>query len=258
MSSEILQFSISMVITASYFVLIWLVTKFYKPESLEVRFANSWKEAALAMGYVIVLFLIIAVVFFFMEQSAGGPVGTPRQFDVRRALLQWGVYAIISFIPISVIVKIRKQNFETIGVTRKNVKLSLGIGLILSLLLVSLSITPEQFLRRLFTLNTLYAFIYFLAVGLGEELMFRGFLQLRCSIWLGEIKGLILASTIMALVHLPQRIFVVGLDPLQALGSAISLIPFSILMGFLMLRTRNISGPAVLHTIANWVSVLYA
>lgn len=137
-------------------------------------------------------------------------------------------------------------------------KLSLGIGLVLSLLLVSLSITPEQFLRRLFTLNTLYAFLYFLAVGFGEELMFRGFLQLRCSIWLGEIKGLILASTIMALIHLPQRIFVVGLDSLQALGSAISLIPFSILMGFFMLRTRNISGPAVLHTIANWVSVLYA
>lgn len=258
MSSEILQLSISIVITAGCFVLIWLVTKFYKPESLKIKFATPWKEAALAIGFVIGLFLIIAVVFFFMEQSAGGPVGTSRQFDVRRALSQWGVYAIISFIPVSVIVKIRKQNSETVGLTRKNVKLSLGIGLVLSLLLLSLSITPEQFLRKLFTYNTLYAFIYFLAVGLGEELMFRGFLQLRCSIWLGEIKGLILASTIMALIHLPQRVFVVGLDPLQALGSAISLIPFSILMGFFMLRTRNISGPAVLHTIANWVSVLYA
>jgi membrane protease YdiL (CAAX protease family) len=258
MSSEILQLSISMVITAGYFVLIWLVTKFYKPESLEVKFANSWKEAALAMGYIIGLFLIIAAVFFFMEQSAGGPVGTPRQFDVRRALSQWGVYAIISFIPISVIVKIRKQSFETIGLTRKNVKLSLGIGLVLSLLLVSLSITSEQFLCKFFTHNTLYAFTYFSAVGLGEEIMFRGFLQLRCSIWLGEIKGLILASAIMAFVHLPQRIFVVGLDPLQAFGSAISLIPISTLMGFFMLRTQNISGPAVLHTIVNWVSVLYA
>ena len=257
MSSEILQLSISMVITASCFVLIWLVTKFYKPQSLKIVFANSWKEAALAIGYIIGLFLIIAVVFFFMEQSAGGPVGTSRQFDVRRALSQWGVYAIISFIPISVIVKIRKQSFETIGVTRKNVKLSLGIGLLLSLLLVSFSAT-EQFLCRLFTYNSFYAFIYFLAVGLGEELMFRGFLQLRCSIWLGEIKGLVLASVIMAFVHLPQRIFVVGLDPLQAFGSAISLIPISTLMGFFMLRTRNILGPAVLHTIANWASVLYA
>jgi uncharacterized membrane protein YhdT len=144
MSSEILQLSMSMVITAGCFVLIWLVTRFYKPESLETKYVTPWKEAALAIGFVIGLFLIIAVVFFYMEQSAGGPVGTSRQFDVRRALAQWGVYAIISFIPISVIIKIRKQSFETIGVTRKNVKLSLGIGLLLSLLLVSFSIT-EQF-----------------------------------------------------------------------------------------------------------------
>lgn len=256
MPSEILQFLISITFTASFFVLIWLVTKFYKAKSLEIKFATPRKEAALATGYVIGLFVIIGVVFFLLEQHAGVPIETSEQFDLRRALSQWGVYAIISIIPISVIIKTRKQSFETVGVTRKNTRLSLAIGVVLSLLTMSLSTTPERFLDRLLTHNTLYALIYYLAVGLGEELMFRGFLQLRCSIWLGEIKGLILASTIMALVHLPQRIFAVGLDPLQALGSAMSLIPFSLLMGFFMLRTRNILGPAVLHTIADWVSVL--
>lgn len=121
---------------------------------------------------------------------------------------------------------------------------------------MSFSTTPERLIDRLFAYNTIYAFTYSLVVGLGEELMFRGLLQLRCSIWLGQIKGLILASTIMALMNIPGRIFAVGLDPLQALVSAASLIPFSLLMGYFMLRTRNILGSSILHTIANWISVL--
>lgn len=257
MHSEILQFSISMVITGFGFVLIWLVTKFYKAQSLEIRFATPRKEAMLAIGYVVGLFLIIGIVFFFLEQYAGAPIGTSRQFDLRRALSQWGVYATISIVPISIIIKIRKQSFEAVGVTMKNTILSLGIGLALSLLVISFNIS-EQFLGRLFAYSTLYAFINYLAVGLGEELMFRGFLQLRCSIWLGEIRGWILASAIMALIHLPQRIFAVGLDPLQALISAMSLMPFSLLMGFFMIRTQNILGPAVLHTIVNWINVTVA
>jgi membrane protease YdiL (CAAX protease family) len=256
MPSEIEQFLMSIVFTAVFFFLIWLVTRFHKPKSLEIKFATPRKEAAFAIGYVVGLFLILALVFSFLTQSSGGQLGTPTQFDLQRALRQWGVYLVMSIIPISVIIKARKQRFETVGVTRKNLRLSIGIGLALSLLHVVLSTSPERFLDRFLSSNALYAFIYYLAVGFGEELMFRGFLQLRCSMWLGEIRGLILASAIMALAHLPQRIFAVGLDPLQALVSALSLLPFSLLMGFFMLRTRNILGPTILHTIADWVSVL--
>ncbi|NWF86431.1 CPBP family intramembrane metalloprotease, partial [Candidatus Bathyarchaeota archaeon] len=96
----------------------------------------------------------------------------------------------------------------------------------------------------------------YLAVGFGEELLFRGFLQLRCSVWLGEIKGLIVASVIMAFAHLPQKIFVMGTSSLQAVISATFLIPVSLLMGFFMLRTQNVFGPAILHTAMDLSNVL--
>jgi len=121
---------------------------------------------------------------------------------------------------------------------------------------LGLSNTLQDLLEKLFTTNSFYGLVYYLAVGFGEELMFRGFLQLRCCSWLGETKGLIFASTIMALGHLPERIFAVGLDPMQALVSAISLLPISLVLGFLMLKTRNTLGPAILHTMIDWVSVL--
>lgn len=256
MSSEMSQVLISIFFTAIFFVLIWLVTRFYKPKSLEIEFTAPWKEAFLAIGCVLVIFLAVTVVFFFWSKSAGGAIGTPEQYDLLKALLEWGIYAMISFIPVLVIIKTRQQGFETVGITKKNLKLSIGVGLVLSLLFVSLSTTLERLPERLFTYNTFYAFIYYLAVGFGEELLFRGFLQLRCSIWLGETEGLVLASMIMAFIHLPQRIFVLGLDPLQALVSATLLMSFSLLMGFFMLRTQNISGPVVLHTIAGLVGIL--
>ena len=256
MSAEILQFSMSVVFTACFFFLVWLIIKFHKPEILEIKFDTPWKEAALAIGYVIGLFIILAAFFFFLEQTTGAPLGTYEQYDLITALTWWGIYAAMYTIPVLIICKARKQNLETVGITKKNVRLSLEIGLVLSLLILFLSITPELFQEKFFTYNTFYAFIYFLAIGFGEELLFRGILQIRCSSWLGEIRGWILASTIMAIVHLPQRIFVLGLDPLQASVSALFLMPFSLLMGFIMLKTRSILGPTVIHTVTDWISVL--
>jgi membrane protease YdiL (CAAX protease family) len=95
-------------------------------------------------------------------------------------------------------------------------------------------------------------------VGFGEELLFRGYLQIRCISWLGVVKGLALASVIMALMHLPQRIFAAGFDPFQALASAVTLIPISFALGYLMLRTKNTLGPAIMHIILDWVSSIVA
>lgn len=259
MSFEVLQFLFSIVITSGFLVLIWLITRFHKPESLEVELADPKKEAALAVGYVIGLFLIITAVFFYLSPSVNASTRTLRLFAFGEALRQWAAYGAMSFIPVSVIVKLRKQSFQTVGVTKKNIGLSLAVGFIVSVLTIIINILSamqEWSWGRFLSYNALFAFVYYLPVGLGEELMFRGFLQTRCTIWLGTVKGIILASTIMALVHLPQRIFVAGLEPLQALASASSLLPFSFLMGVLMLRTNNILGPSIVHTVANWISVL--
>jgi len=258
MSFELGQFLFSLGVSCGLMAIVWFATRFRVPESLEVDFAHPRKEAAIAVGYVVGLFLMIAVAFFFLQPSSRTSANGSRQFDLWGALRQWAVYAVISLVPISVLIRVRRQRFETVGVTSKNLRGSVAVGILMSIVfvLVYLAATPKWSLNRLLSANALFGFIYFLAVGVGEELMFRGFLQIRCTLWLGEIRGLILASVIMAFVHLPQRIFVAGLSPLPALVSAASLLPFSFLMGLMMLRTNNILGSSILHTVVNWVSVL--
>jgi membrane protease YdiL (CAAX protease family) len=69
--------------------------------------------------------------------------------------------------------------------------------------------------------------LIFFGGGFGEELLFRGFLQTRCTAWLGSTKGLFSASLIMAFAHIPQRIFVQGMNPTEALFSCVLLLPVS-------------------------------
>ncbi len=252
---DLLAFLVSLAI---FFGITWLTTRFYKPEKLKVEFAAPWKEASIALGYTVVAFIMLAVVFFIWSQTIGRPIGTSDEYDVLRVLYEWVIYAMISFVPILVILRIRHQNSESVGFTMKNLKISVGVGLLLSALWLAFNTTPERFLSRALTSNTFYGFFYFLAVGLGEELLFRGFLQLRFVAWLGELKGLIVASLVMAFIHLPQRLFVAGMDPLQAMISATLLIPVSLLLGFVMLRTQNVLGPTVLHTIMDLTNVLSA
>lgn len=234
----------------------WLITRFCGSEKLKVEFAAPWKDAAIALGYTVAAFLALAVVFFLWSQSIGQPIGTSEEYDILKVLYEWGIYAMISFVPVLVILKIKHQNFESVGVTKRNWLLSISVGLILSALWLGVNTTPERFLSNAFTSNAFYGFLYFLAVGLGEELLFRGFLQLRCVTWLGDLKGLIVASVIMAYIHLPQRLFVVGMNPVEAVVSATFLIPVALMIGFLMLRTQNLLGPTILHIILDWTNLL--
>jgi membrane protease YdiL (CAAX protease family) len=255
-SEGLLALLFSLFSTAISFLITWVITRFIKPKKLEAKFAVPRKEALLSIAYVIAAFLVLAGVFFFWSQSIGRSIGTSEEYDISRVLFEWGIYAMISFIPVFAILKIRHQSLQSVGLAKTNWRLSIGVGILLSACFLAFNTTPERFLDRAFTFNTLYGFMYFLAVGFGDELLFRGFLQLRCSAWLGETKGLAVTSVLMAFVHLPQRIFVVGQNPIEAVFSATLLIPVSLLMGFLMLRTQNVLGPTVLHTMIDMINIL--
>jgi membrane protease YdiL (CAAX protease family) len=231
-----------------------LATKRHKPVDLKTDFENPRREALLSIAVVLSIAFILTIYIFLLYQIKGGPLGTPTQYYLAGALIQWGFYMVLFILPVLAVLKMKHQRLETVGITKKNAWFSVGLGIALAFML-SVLVTPIMGCAgNFFTSSAFYGFIYFSAVGFGEELLFRGYLQTRCVSWLGAVKGLVLASLIMAFIHMPQRLFAQGLGPIQAIGSAATVIPFSLAAGFLMLRTKNTLGPAFMHTILDWIS----
>ena len=83
------------------------------------------------------------------------------------------------------------------------------------------------------------------AAGVGEELLFRGFLQASLADWLGPWVGLALASLLFGLAHLITPTYGV----LAALLGAY--------LGGLWLACNNLLAPIVTHALYDFVALLY-
>ena len=126
-------------------------------------------------------------------------------------------------------------------------------GILLYVLLGGIFDTGEPLLSY----SGFYGLFSCFAIGLGEELLFRGLLQFRFVEWLGEKKGVITTSILFALMHLPMALvsFEISQGGLIIIGFFIFYLFYSsIFVGFLVNRTKNISGAIILHTAADLFS----
>ena len=205
------------VITLVYlpvFLVTWLATKRHKTEDLKINFSNPRREAVYSIAVVVLIVVILTVYIFSLYQNRGGALGTPTQFTLNSALFQWGLYGALFILPAFAAIKLRHQGLETLGITKKNAWFSLGIGVVLAVAFIAFAALTGGGVN-FFSANAFWGLSYYAAVGFGEELLFRGYLQNRCVSWLGGVKGLVVASVIMAFIHVPQRMFAVGLDPFK-------------------------------------------
>jgi membrane protease YdiL (CAAX protease family) len=236
------------------FALTWFATRHRKLEDPKIAFRSPRKEAILSLVIVaLVALMLTGYIYFRFQLNGGGALGTPSDYTLQMALLQWFGMGVMFLIPIVAIVKARRQTLAMVGLTKKNPGFSIGLGLLLGVVFAVIQISASGITGNLTAENVAFGFIYFLAVGFMEELLMRGYLQTRCVSWLGASKNLIVASVIMAFYHLPHRMFAVGFDPLQAVISAVELLPISFAFGFLMLRTKNVLGPPLMHTLVDWI-----
>jgi len=165
------------------------------------------------------------------------------------------ILTLLLVFPVLAAVKLLREHWGSSGLTRHNLLPSVMIGLVVGglagIIMLALRNNPATLTGNHVTLLLFYAF-----VGFGEEVVFRGYVQTRLIGWFGRTSGWLGASLLMVLVHLSQRLAVLGASPVEALGAALLLLPFSLLLGYLMLRTGNVVAPGLTHSLAGWVSAL--
>jgi membrane protease YdiL (CAAX protease family) len=237
-------------------VFVYILTKVLKLRYHGWNFPNPGQAALPALGLVIAwMILQILFVLVFIRSGAQPPEESPEvQYNFSRFLNQAMVYLILVG-PALVLMRLRKEPLASAGVSRYNLGGALLVGLILAAASF-ISSNGMQALAQGLSRNQLWALPYFAAVGFGEEFLFRGYLQIRLVAWLGQLPGWLLTSIVMAMMHIGQRVAVQGLSSPEALLSSALLIPISLFMGFVMLRTGNIIAPGIAHTFANWVGAL--
>ncbi len=235
---------------------VYLLTRILKLRNEGWIFPNARSAAlpALALVAAWTVLLILVVVTFSRPTSAPPAVPSEPRYDLGRTLNQAVVYLIFVG-PALVIMWRRREPLASSGVSRHNLLGAFVVGIAIAGVSI-LTSGDAPLLARGLTANQLWAFPYFAVVGFGEEFLFRGYLQTRLIAWLGRWPGWLFASILMAMMHIGQRVAVQGLASPEAVVSSALLIPISLFMGYVMLRTSNIVAPGICHTFANWVGVL--
>ncbi len=197
-----------------------------------------------------------------MRRPPASPAPPARQQnsaprDSFNSVLSQAIIAVIVFGPAVLMMRRRKESWASAGVSRTNLRKSIVLGALIGLVTTS-AVVASRGWGVLATLGVghFWAFLRYGVVGFGEEFAFRGYLQTRMIAWLGRASGWVLASVIMALAHVGQRMAAMGMSPVAALASSVALVPISLLLGYLMIRTENIAAPGLVHTFADWVNTL--
>ena len=239
---------------------IYFLTKILKVRYRGFKFLNPKKSALYAIVAVTIsTCMVTGVVILSISQNTSKVASNIQRYNISNVIsiaISW----LIILAPILIVKKIRNEAWRSTGISKHNLKASILIGIILAIItVVSVILFSSKSLRDIeqnLTLSSLWELGYFAVVGFCEEFMYRGYLQTRLMGWIGKGKGWILTSIVMALMHIPQRMLSMGISPKDAVVSSALLIPISLMMGYIFIKTENIAASSIYHTFADWVSVL--
>jgi membrane protease YdiL (CAAX protease family) len=251
------QVLIQIAFYVGYGLVAYLLTRWLKFRIERWPYPNPRQSALVALAVIFIPMLIIT--FIGLSTASEASAAATEEVEMKHTL--GGIFAqlmasLIVFGPALLAMKARNESWQSAGITRNNLAGSILLGCLLGLIGIVTCSPCIAGIRAGLDLSHLWAFLHFAVVGFGEEFGYRGYLQTRLIAWLGRWQGWLLASTVMALIHIPQRMLFSGMDLAAALLSSVSLIFISMLMGYVMLRTQNIVAPAIFHTFADWVGVL--
>lgn len=227
-------------------LLVRIITKYFPFQSQDYQF-NNVKKSAFCSILIITAELMITLAYLIIIDNYFGKIS-------KYILLLRSCTCVLFTVIVLLVVLHEKESLQSIGITKENLLKSVILGVILGALFFTfynIALANNKPINIL-TAASLNSFISFLFVGFEEEIVFRGYFQIRLISWLGTTKGLLITAIIFSFYHLPVNVFFKGMELQPALISCASIIPLSLMFGYIMIKTKNIAGVAILHTVIDW------
>jgi membrane protease YdiL (CAAX protease family) len=224
-----------------------------------VKFLRPQTDGLLALGLILLTALmLLAGSGPGIDMKAQALLLTGKIDPNGYSLSDMGRQLMISFIsllPFAAVFIFRKQKLLSVGLGKRNFRPALLLGLGLALLAIFLRGKIYAIMHGI-SVPQAYILAALTGIAFSEEIIFRGFIQLRLVAWLGEYRGWIITALIFTLWRTAMLILIVGFV-LEAIwvNLFITLI-FGLILGWIMRKSSNIFAPAIYHAAHNWLLYL--
>ena len=167
--------------------------------------------------------------------------------------------------PVFWFIRQEKSKLASIGITFKNLFSSIYLSLALGVFFVVIGILTNfakyqgsSFTDKIGDTTFFTALLLSLAVGITEEITFRGYIFNR--VWHGlgdEWRANLIVSTVWTLVHIPIALLWWKLDAGGTMGMLILIMLFGIGSSYIFARTKNVVSSILLHMLWSWPIILF-
>lgn len=208
----------------------------------------SVKDTVMAIG----LFILCGTVMAIM--------GLVNQYlsDLERTILG-GIINLCLVGVTLLLVAVKKQGIETVGLKKGNIKLSLIMGIALATILFFCNCLSNVIFegQTFVPLNTIILYIwYFFTVGLCEEVIFRGYILTRLyGIAKNVYIDMLLSGVLFVLMHFPFRMAAYHMsfwELITNLPYMADLFLTSLVLSFIRVKSDSLYGAVIPH----WISDL--
>ena len=219
----------------------WLVRLNPRLKARPVGFKYPAREGYVSLGLFV---SILALAYFFFTRVGQAP-------DALGLVWQRLTVDGIALAIFAIALLGRGQPLRSAGWSKAATGLGLRIGLALAFLTIFLrgkvfsiinGVTPQAGL----------ALLACLGIGLAEETIFRGYIQMRMSSWLGETWGLLATAGLYLVWQLPRLLAA----PSNLLLNLLIVGVQGVVLGWLAQVGGNAMAPAIYRAISEWVGFL--
>ncbi|MFH1774767.1 MAG: CPBP family intramembrane glutamic endopeptidase [Methanobacteriota archaeon] len=233
-------------IYAALALVLWAASKKLKIERLDLQYSNK------SLVYVLAALVYSSIATAIAISLLSGRELFLTPFTIGFTAIE---YFSVMLLPAALVLRLEKLPLKSVGIARQNLKQAFLISALLIFLFI-----PIVNYKRIPTLASDYALLSltkFLIVAAGEEIYFRGFVQLRCEALFGAYKGMAIATLLFGLYHLPIIALYEGTIPFMLVMNLLTVLIFGAFLAYLMHKTQNVLSPALVHAFVNWYPRLY-